>query len=82
MLVLANRIHLNQKTQSIFEEINRIALDSNYADLLKFNIQILGNSSHQWKVNLPIVIENYKTMLNYSLEHCHWKGPVDIIYGS
>lgn len=43
-----------------------MALDKDYASLIKFNVRITPEK-HIWRVNLPVIIENYKEMVTYSL---------------
>lgn len=53
------KINLNQSTDAIFHQIDEHSISPEFAGLLKFNIKILSKDRHQWKANIPVLIQYY-----------------------
>ena len=68
MLRKAAKINLNQPLSKIFTEIEEIAPDENISNLLKFNVEILGNGKYKWKANIDKIANHYSEMTEYTLK--------------
>lgn len=86
MLRDMNRINLNQPIHDIYQEIDKFALTPEIGGLIKSSIVQVHDDLHKWRVNLPVLVEYYPRIGNYSLidekmSSLEWKKPVDLIYG-
>jgi len=67
MLRDMNGINLNQSIQSIHAEIDKFALTPEIGGLIKSSVVQIKDTEHKWKVNLPVLVEYYPEIGNYSL---------------
>lgn len=87
MLKDMSTINLNQPIKSVHEAVDKFALTPDIGGLIKSSIVQVHDDLHQWKVNLPVLVQYYPAIGNYSLldeemSSIKWKKPVDLIYGA
>lgn len=70
------QIDLNQPTEAVFSEINSRASSKDVAGLMKSNIRILGETSHEWIPNLKVLVQEYTHISEFELEENDWRKPI------